>query len=246
MPPKGWRKNADGSYPQPIRELELKSIDEILFPRSIVQRLSKEITNSDSDNMTMAKDSLLALQRSATVFVSHMLFHAKMVAGVNDRKHVNAQDIIAALENSEYSGFIPEVKQKLSLFEANVEAKRKKKLSTAEKSKQSEESDAKRLKEDTGRKPDVDVVEVEEEDEEEIDDDDDDNVNEPSDTEMAENNSDTEELLDDSNTHDDYDKVEEMKNPISIMSKEDDELEGATIEEQDHHEEEVEDDEDDL
>ena len=63
MPPKGWRKNADGQYPQPSsKENELISIDDILFPRTTIQKLAKNIISDDENNagqMTIAKDSLL-------------------------------------------------------------------------------------------------------------------------------------------------------------------------------------------
>ena len=110
-------KNADGQYPQPSsKENELISIDDILFPRTTIQKLAKNIVSDDENNagqMTIAKDSLLALQRSATVFVSHLLFQAKQISKEANRKTVSAQDMLAALERAEFSGFIPEVKQNL-------------------------------------------------------------------------------------------------------------------------------------
>ena len=63
-------------------------------------------------------------------------------------KHVNAQDIIAALERAEYSGFVPEVKQNLSQYEANMETKKKKKASEKTSNSGDVESDPKRLKAD--------------------------------------------------------------------------------------------------
>lgn len=46
------------------------SIDDILFPRATVNRLAKAIL---ADGGLISKDSSIALQRSATVFVSHLL-----------------------------------------------------------------------------------------------------------------------------------------------------------------------------
>ncbi|CAI5756795.1 unnamed protein product [Candida verbasci] len=122
MPPKGWRKNADGSYPQPQREIPQVSIDELLFPRSTIQKLSKQIVTEDS---LISKDSLIALQRAATVFVSHLLFHSKDVVKESNRKTINSQDVLNALERSEFGGFIPLIKEKLAKFE---EIQRQKKL----------------------------------------------------------------------------------------------------------------------
>lgn len=116
MPPKGWRKNAEGQYPQPTRPT-LVSIDDILFPKSTVQKLAKEMVQDESSNMIISKDSLLALQRSATVFVSHVLFHARQHSKAGLRKTVNVQDIYGALEDAEFSGFLPDIKQRLAAFE---------------------------------------------------------------------------------------------------------------------------------
>lgn len=113
MPPKGWRKNGESALAH--AETDLVSIDDILFPRLTIQKLAK-MPLAD-DNMSLAKDSLIAVQRAATVFVSHLLFHARLLAKEKERKNVNAQDILAALEKADLSGFLPEVKQRLSTYE---------------------------------------------------------------------------------------------------------------------------------
>lgn len=132
MPPKGWRKNADGQYPQPNKETELVSIDDILFPRATIAKLAKNVS---VDNM-LAKDSVLAVQRSATVFVSHLMFYARQEAKENDRKTVNAQDIFNALEKTEFGGFVPEVKQRISAYEAGLALKKKQKETKKEQDRQ--------------------------------------------------------------------------------------------------------------
>lgn len=127
MPPKGWRKNREGKFPQNTKDTEIVSIDEILFPKSTIAKLAKEITSDNDSNMILSKDSLLAIQRAATVFVSHLLYHARNVAKDADRKNINAQDVLQALERAEFLGFVPEVKQKLTTHERYVEAKKLKK-----------------------------------------------------------------------------------------------------------------------
>lgn len=208
MPPKGWRKNADGNYPIPNREAEITSIDEILFPRSIVQRLAKDMLSDEENNMSMAKDSLIALQRSATVFVSHIMFHAREISKRNDRKTVNAQDILTALENAEYPGFVPDVRQKTSMFEAALEVKKKAKAASGQT--ESSEPSTKKLK------TDEEVGDLEEEE---------------SDLDVTNDN--TEELKEDSQMDEDEPEVIEVleTNPIAAISKEEEELEGTIIEE---------------
>ena len=45
---KRLEKNADGQYPQPSsKENELISIDDILFPRTTIQKLAKNIVSDD-------------------------------------------------------------------------------------------------------------------------------------------------------------------------------------------------------
>lgn len=172
MPPKGWRKNA-GFIQKP--DTELVSIDEILFPRSTVQKLAKNITAGENNDggMIVSKDSLIALQRSATVFVSHMMFHARKIAKDADRKTVNAQDIIQALERAELSGFVPEVKQRLTTYEHGVELKKQQRAEA-----KTDEPVAKKLKDNLEAAVEINAEEVEEVDEDEtevntIDEDDD-------------------------------------------------------------------------
>lgn len=241
MPPKGWRKNADGNYPQPNKDADYVSIDEILFPRSIIQKLAKDIINaeeSDSGQMLMAKDSLLALQRSATVFVSHMMFHAKSISKEQDRKTVNAQDIISALEKSEYSGFIPEVKHKLTLYDKEAEVRKKKKAEKSTDDNLNMESEQKRLKTDSEEPKPVNNNKSDNSDEEEEE------YEEEDIAEQDKNN--THEAEENSNNDDDDDDEEEeqqqqqqneqLNNPISALSKEDDELQGNVSEHEDNTE----------
>lgn len=231
MPPKGWRKNADGQYPQPSsKENELISIDDILFPRTTIQKLAKNIISDDENNtsqMTIAKDSLLALQRSATVFVSHLLFQAKQISKEANRKTVSAQDMLAALERAEFSGFIPEVKQKLSVFEANVASKKQlkaaKAISTTE---GGEKSTLKKPKLDNeSMEIDADDVNVngDEDDDNSADENEDDDENSKQD---IENGDEQEEDGDDDNDE----TEEDVSNPISALAKEEQELQGVETE----------------
>ncbi|RCK54593.1 DNA polymerase epsilon subunit D [Candida viswanathii] len=251
MPPKGWRKNAEGQYPQPSsKENELISIDDILFPRTTIQKLAKNIISDDENNaalMTIAKDSLLALQRSATVFVSHMFFQAKEIAKEANRKTVSAQDMLGALERAEFSGFLPEVKQKLTQFETLAAAKRLLKANggPVKEPEVVEESDKKRLKvnESSGtsvsKKKDTD-----DDDEEEEEDEDDDATKDEEDDEEGDEA--TAAGADEDEDMDVDDEEEEVEvNPIAALAREEDELEGADTEDKNSTTENEEDDEDD-
>lgn len=240
MPPKGWRKNADGQYPQPSsKENELISIDDILFPRTTIQKLAKNIVSDDENNagqMTIAKDSLLALQRSATVFVSHLLFQAKQISKEANRKTVSAQDMLAALERAEFSGFIPEVKQKLSVFEANVASKKQLKAAKPISTEEGEKSVSKKPKLDN------ESMEIDTEDGDggknasrgDDDDDEDDEENSTDGNEEDDENSKQDiehEDEQDEDEDDDNDETEEdVSNPISALAKEEQELQGVETE----------------
>lgn len=256
MPPKGWRKNAEGQYPQPSsKENELISIDDILFPRSTIQKLAKSIISDEENNtalMTIAKDSLLALQRSATVFVSHMFFQAKEIAMEANRKTVSAQDMLGALERAEFSGFLPEVKQKLTHFEAVAAAKRQLKVNgNSEKEPEIvEESDKKRLK--VNESSGTSVSKKKDTDDEDDDDDGDitkgeeagheANTNIFENGQEGSNDMDVDEEEDDDEeeeaNQDDDDEEEEEEdeeeqipvNPIAALAKEQEELEGVDTE----------------
>ena len=211
MPPKGWRKSADGTYPQG-QGLEKISIDELLFPRSTVQKLAKMILSQEGDdNLILAKDSLLALQRSATVFVSHLLFNATQIMKDKDRKTINSQDIFEALEKADFPGFVPEVKQQLSVYEQKREIKKK------QKELQRGDGGVKKLKDNNATSKVMGEVE---DDEDSVIEEDEDVMDEEDDEENDEEN----------------EEEEDNKNPLKILEDEQKELEGANEENFSHGE----------
>ncbi|CAN3367185.1 DNA polymerase epsilon subunit D [Diutina catenulata] len=127
MPPKGWRKNASGQYPQPNRE-ELTSIDDILFPKSTVTKLAKKTVPPE---MLLGKDSVTALQRSATVFVSHLLFQARELQRESGKKIVTDKDIINAMQRADFGGFVPEIESRLAQWEQTRQQKKSLKAAAA-------------------------------------------------------------------------------------------------------------------
>ncbi|CUM52981.1 unnamed protein product [Debaryomyces tyrocola] len=238
MPPKGWRKNTEGQYPQPNKDQDLVSIDEILFPRATVQKLAKNIMNASNDegasNMILAKDSMIALQRSSTVFVSHLMFQARQISKDEGRKTINAQDILSALEKAEFSGFIPEVKQKLSIFESNIALRKKhkaeKKVSKPEGvnasplNKRLKDNDEQIIQRDNSADMEDDhEVEADEDITEELA-----NDENTDNKESKEEEEEAEEELDDEKDGED---VEE--NPIALLSREEDELRGEEAADED-------------
>lgn len=248
MPPKGWKKNADPSE-QPFRDTDPVLIDDILFPRSTILKLARSITldEDNQNNMTLAKDSLLALQRSATVFVSYMLFHSKQVSKANGRKTVTAQDIMAALERAEFAGFLPEVKQRLAEFESMAKAKKQKKLEEKSAGKEEQEEGE---SENVTKKPRLDTADGDSlkpaASDTEDEGDDDDVVDDGNDVEVDNEDVEIREELSDE-IEDGLDEDESAAaNPISELDKDERELRGeeADDDRQSEGEDEDEDDED--
>lgn len=208
MPPKGWRKNADSKTPQISKEVEAVSIDELLFPKSTIQKLTKNVTAPD--NMILAKDSLAAIQRAATVFVSHILFNAQVSAKSSDRKTISAQDVTAALERTDLSGFVPELKLKIAVHEQEL-ASRKQQKADQKGSTDKEGPVTKKLRENGSNT--LDAQDGDDEDEDEIEDDPEsvDAENEDESMDEAENEN----------------GAESSQNPIALLGKEEQELNGS-------------------
>lgn len=68
---------------------------DLLLPRSIISRLSKGVL---PPNTSLAKDAILALTKSATVFISHLASEAN---DVTDRKTIQSADVVRALREIE-------------------------------------------------------------------------------------------------------------------------------------------------
>lgn len=121
MPPKGWRKDAQGNYPVQsfIKEQEKLTIDDLLFPKNSILNLAKEVQMQTDPNrrLVITKDASLALQRSATVFVSHLLVFAREIAKEQNRKSCNVDDILMALDQIGHPGLKNMVSSKLDEYQ---------------------------------------------------------------------------------------------------------------------------------
>lgn len=125
MPPKGWRKNAEGSFSQPLNADSI-SIDDILFPKTTIVRLARSILGEDAHGQSMlfARDSQIALQRAATVFVNHLFFYARQSARNHSRSTINIPDVYSALERIQLASFLPVLRHKIEAFENRLAKKK--------------------------------------------------------------------------------------------------------------------------
>lgn len=148
MPAKGWRKDEQESNFDTVLLNENLSIDSFLFPKATINKICKQALQSvDPDgasNFLLAKDTQTVIQRSSILFVNFIYHHAKQIVKLQNRKVVNADDIINALVQVGYGEFAPILTDELEKFNARKEAKklaRAKLKSDAKKSADLEDAD---------------------------------------------------------------------------------------------------------
>ncbi|CAI4038003.1 hypothetical protein SMKI_04G3420 [Saccharomyces mikatae IFO 1815] len=134
MPPKGWRKDAQGNYPTTsyIKEQENITIQDLLFPRSAIVNLAREVPQQSGKKLLINKDASLALQRGATVFVNHLLLFAREIAKSQDKKSCSVDDVLNALDHIGQSALKTAVRDKLDEYQAAVELRKKETLDSGE------------------------------------------------------------------------------------------------------------------
>ncbi|KAG8533298.1 uncharacterized protein KY384_002081 [Bacidia gigantensis] len=79
----------------------------------MVQRLAKGVL---PPNTSLHKDAVLAMQKSATVFISHLAAQANNTTQTNNRRTIPPQAISEALHDLEFDSFIPRVEAELRRF----------------------------------------------------------------------------------------------------------------------------------
>lgn len=120
--------------PQPEKQSKRKSegdivaLEDLSLPKSIIQRISKGVLPA---NTSISKDAVLALTKSATVFISHLAGEAN---DMTDRKTVQSQDVLKALREIEMDGVMGmgrhganagRVEREVEKWEGDVRGKRR-------------------------------------------------------------------------------------------------------------------------
>ncbi|KEF56811.1 uncharacterized protein A1O9_07001 [Exophiala aquamarina CBS 119918] len=80
-------------HPKPSRQSS--GVDDLLLPRTLIQRLARGVL---PPNTSLQRDAVLALSKSATVFISYLAHHANEQANT---KTVFPQDVLKALNEVE-------------------------------------------------------------------------------------------------------------------------------------------------
>lgn len=133
MPAKGWRKDEQESNLDTILLNENLSIDNFVFPKSIITKICKSVINSnDGEKYLLAKDTQIIIQRASILFINFIYHHAKQLVKANNRKIVNADDIINALSIVGFSNFKFLLDNELDAFNERKEAKKMEKVRAKE------------------------------------------------------------------------------------------------------------------
>ncbi|GAB7348582.1 hypothetical protein MBLNU459_g6968t1 [Dothideomycetes sp. NU459] len=110
------------------RESTGMSVEDLSLPRTMISRLAKGVL---PPNTSIHKDALLALSKSATVFVNFLASKCKKIALVTNfslfpssneyatlagKKTIQPHDVIMALKDSELDAFIPKLEAELKKY----------------------------------------------------------------------------------------------------------------------------------
>lgn len=114
-------------------------MEDLNLPNAVVTRLIKD---SLPDGVNVSKEARLALAKAASIFVLFLTSASNNVANKNMRKTISAQDVLQALQDTDFEGFIDPLRESLDNFK---KAQKEKKDANAEKRKsKSKEEEEKR------------------------------------------------------------------------------------------------------
>ncbi|VEU23058.1 DEKNAAC104125 [Brettanomyces naardenensis] len=131
MPAKGWRKDEQESNLETAMANQKVSIDSILFPKATLNKLVRQVLEQESPDanpMILAKESQTVIQRASVVFINYIYHNAKQYIKAKGRKVVNAEDIITAMETTNFNSFVPVLREELESFNKRKEIKKRDKL----------------------------------------------------------------------------------------------------------------------
>ncbi|KAH0565574.1 hypothetical protein GP486_001024 [Trichoglossum hirsutum] len=115
MPPKksDAPNPATGDEGTPSKDREGVNVEDYNLPRTIVQRLAKGVLPA---NTQIQKDALLAMSKSATVFVSYLTAYANENAMKAHKRTIQPKDVLDALSELEFEAFLPRLEAELARY----------------------------------------------------------------------------------------------------------------------------------
>ncbi|KAI9802038.1 MAG: hypothetical protein M1825_003094 [Sarcosagium campestre] len=122
----------DEATPVKEREREGINIEDLGLPRTIIQRLAKGVL---PPNTQIQRDAVLAISKSATVFINFLTMHANDQTVYANKKTIMPKDVLEAIKVMEFEDFLPRLEKELDKFNEIQTEKRKlhKKKTAAEK-----------------------------------------------------------------------------------------------------------------
>ncbi|CAB3359413.1 DNA polymerase epsilon subunit 3 [Cloeon dipterum] len=109
--------------------------EDLNLPLSVVSRLVKEAL---PEGVNLSKEARVALARSASVFVLYLTSSANMLASKDKRSTIRGQDVMKALDETDFSHFEDPLRKALNAFQKTVKDKKV----ASEQRKQQRKSDA--------------------------------------------------------------------------------------------------------
>ncbi|KAI9819884.1 MAG: hypothetical protein M1827_006454 [Pycnora praestabilis] len=97
----------------PGKEREGVNVEDLSLPKTMVQRLAKGVL---PPNTQIQKDAILAISKSATVFVNYLSSHANESAMRANKKTIMPKDVLEAISELEFEGFLPRLEAELSKY----------------------------------------------------------------------------------------------------------------------------------
>ncbi|KAF2199943.1 histone-fold-containing protein, partial [Delitschia confertaspora ATCC 74209] len=97
------------------------SIEDLNLPRSIVQRLAKGVLPA---NTQIQKDALLAMSKSATVFVNYLTNQARENVERAGKKTIQPKDVLQAVTDLEFPGFLERLEAEVEKYTSTLYEKR--------------------------------------------------------------------------------------------------------------------------
>jgi histone H3/H4 len=90
-------------------------VQDLALPKTMVQRLAKGVL---PPNTQIQKDALLAISKSATVFVNYLTSHANEQAQRMNKKTIQPKDVLDAIEDIEFGVFLERLNGELTKYNA--------------------------------------------------------------------------------------------------------------------------------
>ncbi|KZF22231.1 histone-fold-containing protein [Xylona heveae TC161] len=98
-------------------------IEDLSLPRAMVQRLAKSVLPA---NTQIQKDAVLAISKSATVFVNYLSSYANEAAQRANKKTIMPNDVFDAIKEIEFEAFLPRLEAELTKYNSIQVEKRNK------------------------------------------------------------------------------------------------------------------------